>query len=272
MLTGANRLCGSASLLTTAVLTAAVLCGLSACSDATTSGPSTAGTRTAAPSGCSGARGPAFTGFATAYDAPVATADQSSVATEVSAPTLSPVPAEQSRYRIASVHVSARVVQNGSYVVSPSSVLLVDPKGTVCPRPAKNPLTTAFALTTVDEWRGADGNIAFLVPADADLANYSVAYVADPAARTALAQWSRSGRAPRRVVTNSCDGPRGTYDRSKAVTARFGSTGSAVRGGVGSTVTATSPTARALPPSSTVPGSVQGIAVQIAVTARGAAA
>ncbi len=251
----------------TAAFIACILLGLTGCSDDSSPAPTKSPTPTAL-TGCTGGEGPSFAGKATSFDAPVATADQLAVATDVSAPAVSSTPAEQSRYRIASVHVSARVVQNGSFVVSPVSLVLLDPEGRLCSRPAQNPLAQPLGLTTIDEQRGADGNVAFLVPADADLADYSVVYVAQPTDRTALAQWSRKGIAPRRTVTDACDGPQGTYDRSNSATSTFGSTGSTVRDGVGTEITAGQPRPRPLAPSSTVPGNVQGITVDIAVTAR----
>ena len=226
----------------------------------------------AAPSGCSGPRGASYSGSVTAYDVPVPTADHTAVATQVGAPTLSQASSGTASYRIASVHVSARVVQNGSYVVSPGSLVMLDPQGRACPRPAHNPLAGAFSLTTIDEQRGADGNVAFLVPADADLANYSVVYVENPTDQRALAKWSKQGTAPHRTVTNACDGPHTTYDRKGTPTARFGATVSTVQGGIGVAVTPQAPTGRALGPSPTVPGDVDGVAVTFSVAARGAAA
>lgn len=250
-----------------AVLAASVLTGCSSTSP-TKASPTTA----AAPMGCSGDAGPTFTGAPTAYDAPVTTSDQREVATEVSAPTLSGAPSGSDQYRIASVHVSARVIQNGSYVVSPGSLSLQDQRGRTCPRPAKNPVPNPLSLTTIDEAHGANGNVAFLVPTDADLADYSVVYVAEPTDRTALAQWSRQGKAPQNTVTNACDGPRVAYDRKGARTSAFGSPTSTVDHGIGVTVTPQRPAARTLGPSSAVPADVDGVAVKVAVTATGAAA
>ena len=256
------------SSLAVAAITTAALIALAGCSE-----PSSSPTTRPAPtplSGCTGTAGPTFTGKATSWDAPVTTSDQSAVATDVSAPVLSPAPAEQSRYRIASVHVSARVVQNGSYVVAPGSLVLLDPAGKICPRPATNPLPQTLDLTTIDETKGADGNVAFLVPANATLADYSVVYVAQPTDRTALAQWSGKGTAPSRTVTDACAGQRTTYDRSTAPTARFGAAGSSISDDIGTVAIAQQPVGRKLAPSSSVPGNVQGLAVDLAVTARGA--
>ena len=226
----------------------------------------------AAPTGCAGARDVSYSGPATAYDVPIATSDHRAVATQVGAPTLSAASSGQSSYRIASVHMSARVVQNGSYVVSPGSLVLLDPQGRVCPRPAHDPLSGAFSLTTIDEQRGADGNIAFLVPADADLADYSVVYVENPTDHRGLAKWSGQGTAPRPTVSEACDGPRVAYDRTRVPTKRFGATASTVQGGIGVTVTPQLPAGRALGPSPTVPGDVDGVGVSLSVTAKGAAA
>lgn len=264
MFSRATRLGGPAAV---AVLAMSLLTG---CSHNSSTKPIR--TTVVAPSGCSGSRGASYTGSATAYDVPVPTSDHRAVATQVGAPTLSQASSGASSYRIASVHVSARVVQNGSYVVSPGSLMMLDPQGRDCPRPAHNPLSGAFALTTIDEQRGADGNVAFLVPADADLANYSVVYVENPTDRQALAKWSKQGTAPQRTVTNACDGPRTTYDRKGIATARFGAKGSTVRGGIGVDVTPQAPTGRTLGPSPTVPGDVDGVAVRFSLTAKGAAA
>ncbi|NYJ75345.1 hypothetical protein [Allobranchiibius huperziae] len=264
MFSRATRLGGPAAL---AVLATSVLTGCSHGAPA-----KAVRTTVVAPSGCSGPKDVSYSGGATAYDVPVPTPDHRAVATQVGAPTLSQVSSGESSYRIASVHMSARVVQNGSYVVSPGSLVMLDPQGRACPRPAHNPLAGAFPLTTIDEQRGADGNVAFLVPADADLANYSVVYVENPTDRRALAKWSKQGTAPQRTVTDACDGPRTAYDRKGVATVHFGRTISIINGGIGVTVTAQAPTPRTLGPSPTVPGDVDGVAVSLSVTARGAEA
>lgn len=224
------------------------------------------------PRGCSGTSAPTYPGAGAAFDSPVSTRDQSAVATQVSAPTMSDAASGSGSYRIASVHVSARVIANGTYAISPASLVLTDQRGRACPRPAANPLPHALGLGTIAENRGADGNVAFLVPVDADLADYSVVYQADPPDARALAKWSRRGTAPRRTVANSCDGARVTYDRKGVPTVPFGMPAAAVTDKIGTTATAEAPKPSPLPPSSAVPGDVDGIKVSIRVTATGATA
>lgn len=227
-------------------------------------------TTAAAPTGCSGKLAPTYPGAGTAFDSPVSTRDQSAVATQVSAPTMSTAASGSSSYRIASVHVSARVIANGTFAVSPASLVLTDPNGKACPRPAANPLPDMLGLTTIDENRGADGNVAFLVPVDADLADYSVVYLANPTDTRALAKWSGRGTAPRQTVANSCDGPRITYDRKGVATVAFGKSASAVTDKIGTAATAEAPKPRVLTASSTVPRDVDGIAVSVRISAIGA--
>ncbi len=222
-----------------------------------------------APTQCSGGAAPRAGGPATAYDAPVATTDHPALATQVGAPAMTSVPAKAG-YRVASVHVSARIVRNGSYPLSPASLVLQDSRGRVCPRPARNQLPRALTLGTVDETHAADGNVAFLVPADADLADYTVLYVANPGDRAALARWSRKGQAPRSTVGNTCDGPAGKPSRAGMRADRFGRPVSRVIDGVGTTVTAQPPSTRPLAASDRVPADVDGVAVSIKVVATGA--
>ncbi len=249
--------------------------GLAGCSStpgSTASGSSKSPTTTtnAGPAGCSGGTAPAYQGAGTAFDAPVTTRDQSAVATQASAPTMSTASTGNKNYGIASVHVSARVVTNGTYAVSPASVVLVDESGRVCPRPATNPLPDPYQLSTVRGGAGADGNIAFLVPTDADLAKYSVVYVANPTDRQALAKWSPQGIAPSRTVTNACDGPQVGYDRKGVATFPFGKPASTVKDAIGISVTAQAPKPRELPASDAVPADVSGVGVSLQISAKGA--
>lgn len=223
-----------------------------------------------APTGCSGAAAPTYPGAGTAFDSPVSTRDQSAVATQVSAPTMSAAASGSSSYRIASVHVSAQVVANGTFAVSPASLVLTDQNGKACPRPAANPLPDMLGLTTIAENRGVNGNVAFLVPVDADLADYSVVYQADPTDARALAKWSRLGTAPRRTVANSCDGSRITYDRKGVATVPFGRTAANVTDKIGTSAESEAPRPRTLTASSTVPGDVDGIGVSVRISATGA--
>lgn len=168
------------------------------------------------------------------------------------------------------MHVSARVIANGTFAVSPASLVLTDQNGTACPRPAANPLPDMLGLTTIAENRGADGNVAFLVPVDADLANYSVVYQANPTDARALAKWSRRGTAPGRTVANSCDGARVTHDRKGVATVPFGKSAANTTDKIGTTATAEAPKPHGLTPSSTVPGDVDGIDVSVRISATGA--
>ncbi|REF31755.1 hypothetical protein [Calidifontibacter indicus] len=241
------------------------------CSSAGTATPSTSSTSRAPEVTCSSGKAPSYGGDTAAFDSPVPVESTSALTAQVSEPTLSSAPAPAEGLRIAQVKVNARVVTNGVFAMHPEAFVLADPSGALCPQPAKNPLRDGLQVAQVDESHSAVGTLAFVVPAEANLSNYTVYYLAQPGAPKAVAAWSGEGSAPSTAAaTTTCSANRSGIKLDGAKDQPFGKPFSTGDNTISLEVTPSTPWGRALEPGQNQPNDVSGVVVGLDVTAKGA--
>ncbi|NHN55703.1 hypothetical protein G9U51_07930 [Calidifontibacter sp. DB0510] len=256
------------------VRSAAVACAvaaLSACSSpgAAPSSTSVQPTPTSA-TNCAGGKAPAYRGGQTAYDAPAPVEQTKALEAQASEPAMTSTPSRREGYRIAQVKVSAKVRTNGIFGVEPGNFVLVDGSGKRCEQPATNPLPNAFSVLQVDEATTGSGTVAFLVPAEANLSDYTVYYLPRPDASTATAAWSGSGTAPTVATQTACSTTKSQVTSDGVTAHDFGTPFTAGDSVVSQVVTPSKPTMRTLPPSAKQPNDVTGVAIDVTVQAKGA--
>lgn len=256
-------------LLATAGLTTALTLALTGCASGasgTDSGPATA---TTGGVHCDSGSVPSFSGKATAFDAPVDVESTHALATQASAPQLSDQSAPAKGFRIAQVKVNARVLTNGVFALHPESFVLADRDGNRCGQPDRNTLSGALTVSQVDETKPASGSVAFVVPAEANLSDYTVYYLGEPGSRTAVAAWSGSGAAPVVDELTSCTDRGNGYDLKKVPDHSFGAPVTTGDSEISLAVTPAAPALRELKPGPDQPNDVLGVAVTLTATAKG---
>lgn len=261
--------------ITAAAGAAALALSVTACNDdqEATETSSASGTA-AAQAGCAGPNAPSFSGDAQAYDSRGRVEDNKALGVQASTPTLSKSNSGADGWSIATVDVSASVVTNGVYAVSPDSFILVDQRGKQCTRPRTNAAPTPLTVQEIDEKKPATGTVAFLVPTGADLSKYSVLYSSDGTGRTAQVKWATSGSAPTGSTNGVCStepSPMTLRDKSKRQ-AYGASMLMDSSGDIGTRVLVEKPVVRQLQPSDRHPNDVDGLAVKVRVQAVGSSA
>lgn len=227
-------------------------------------------TTSSPPATCSTDPGPTFKGTRTAFEAPASVEARQAVSAQISTPTLTKYPSGKEGYQVAKVHLGAQVRTNGVFAISPKSIVLADAKGNACARPATDPLPGAFPVLRVDEKHPDAGDVGFLVPKGADLSKYSVFFLDKPGASRASAQWSKDGKTPRLPVENTCSGGKSTYSTKNAQHNTFEDSQTFGDDTVSLKITVHAPKKRTLKPSKNQPNDVDGIAVHVTGTAKGA--
>lgn len=254
-------------LLAAPVAAALTLAGCSVGGTGTPSGSTTE--HTSAASSCTSGKAPSFGGRPSAFDAPVPVDSASALSTQVSEPTLSTTTAPAAGLRIAEVKVNARVLTNGVFAVHPESFVLADSSGAVCPQPAKNPLKGALQVSQVDESHSATGTLAFVVPAEANLSNYTVYYLASPGAPKAVAAWSGQGTAPSVETATTCSTNRSGIKLTGAKDQPFEKSYTSGDDTISLSITPSKPWPRILRPGQNQPNDVSGVVVSLYVAAKG---
>lgn len=259
--------------LSAAACAAALVTSLAACQDEpdasdSTSAPSNATTGRAGPTGCDGAKAPAFSGADQAYET-IARVDQGkAVGVQTSAPTISKDASGIPGWSIARISVRASVVTNGVFALGPDSFSLVDDQGRQCTRP-RSAGPSPLGVSEIDEKKPAGGSVSFLVPTEADLNTYRVVYGSDPSGTKPEAQWSSRGSAPSAEAAAGCSSTTSSFRLASGVDrSTFGST-TTVGGENGSRIEVGAPKARTLKPSDRHPNDVDGLAVAVKVSALG---
>lgn len=238
--------------------------------DGDTSGSSSASSA----SGCDGPAGPAFTSQATSYDAVARVESGKAVGAQVSEPALSTKPSGVEGWAVAELKVQAKVVTNGIFAVSPDAFVLVDNQNKQCARAKASLVSSPFGVSEIDEARPASGTIGFLVPENADMSRYRVLYTGEGSGRQAQAAWSSSGSAPKVITATTCSTTKSTYGvPASAQREQFGDAATFGSGEtVGMRVWSAGPRTVPLKGTEKVPNDVDGIAVDVAVTALGSVA
>lgn len=256
--------------LSTATL---VACSPGGDPEPTTSTPSsttsTSTSTSAVAASCSAGAAPALSGTRTAYATAAPLNSTHALAGQVGTPTLSSSPSNQPGWDIAIVPVSAQVQTNGIFAVSPTSFVLIDAAGQRCPQAPDNPSQHAFTIIQVDESHPGSGDVAFLVPHGADLSAYSVLYTEQSGGKVAIAEWASDGPSPTATTAAGCDGSPSQYAVSKLRARPFGTSQRFGSGGTYVDIAPTAPSLRDLPPSDRQPSDVDGLALQVTVTAGG---
>ena len=233
-----------------------------------TSGSSSAEASTTA--SCAAGTAPTFKGKATAYDTPAPIESTKAVAAQVSRPTITSYASGHQGFKVVKVQVGVQVLTNGVFAIDPHSFQLADPNGNLCVQPKVDPLPKSFPVLQVDESHPGAGGVAFLVPEGADLSKYSVYYTNTPGSSTAAAKWAVGGGSPTIPARATCDGGRSRYSLKGVHHETFGHATTFGDSTVSLKITAYEPKQRTLKPSDKQPNDVQGIAVHVRGTARGA--
>lgn len=255
-----------------AVASTAIAASLTAC-DGASSGPqpstSTTSSATTSAAHCSSGAAPDLSGTRTAYATAAPLNSTRALAGQVGRPSVSATASGVAGWDIVIVPVSAQVQTNGIFAVSPSSFVLVDATGQRCPVASSNPSANAFSIIQVDESHPGSGDVAFLAPHGADLSGYAVLYTEQTGGKVAIARWDRSAPSPSATAAAGCDGQRSTYDVSKLSAKPFGTKQRTGSESHFVDVTPGAPSLRDLPPSDRQPSDVDGVALQVSVSAGG---
>ncbi|GAB3585854.1 hypothetical protein GCM10027579_20560 [Calidifontibacter terrae] len=218
---------------------------------------------------CDSGKQPAFSGKTTAFDAPASVEHTDALSTQASAPQLTNEAAPAAGFKIARVRVNARVLTNGVFAVHPESFVLVDADGDRCGQPATNGLTDALRVSQVDEATPAAGSVAFVVPAEANLSDYTVYYLGQPGTNDAVAAWSGAGVAPVVDQLTTCTDSKSGYSLKGVPDHPFGAAVTTGDSQVSLDITAATPAMRELPPGPDQPNDVSGLAITIQAKATG---
>lgn len=218
---------------------------------------------------CSIGQAPSFSGKGTAFDAAASIDSSSALAVQASQPTISSVEGPGKGYKFAEVKVNARVTTNGVFAVQPESFVLADKEGNTCGRPAENPLSKGLEAAQVDEGSPAAGSLAFVVPEQADLSDFTVYYLAKPGSDRAIAAWSATGAAPSASRVTTCSSNKSGLDLKGAKDQKFGKGFTTGDSQISLEITPSAPKSKTLEPGPDQPNDVRGVAVKVKVRANG---
>ena len=220
---------------------------------------------------CSAGKAPSFGARPSAFDAPVSVESTGALSTQVSEPTLSSSPAPSEGFKVAELKVSARVLTNGVFALHPEAFVLADREGNVCGQLTTNPLKNKLQPSQVDESHAASGSIAFLVPSEANLSDYTVYYLDRAGAPRAVAAWSGKGAAPTAATAVTCSTNKSGISLDGAKDHEFGQPFRSGDDTIALTITPSAPTSRDLKPGPNQPNDVRGVVVSIEAAAKGSA-
>lgn len=220
---------------------------------------------------CNAGAAPKFGAKPSAFDAPVDIDPTGALVAQVSEPALDSATPPSPGYKVAALKVQARVATNGVFAVHPESFVLADRAGNRCSQPATNSLSNPLAATQVDESKAATGSVAFIVPAEANLSDYTVYYLEGRGSNTAVAAWSGSGTAPSAQAMTTCSSNKSGINLAGAKDQEFGKPFTAGDNDISLTLTPARPTTRDLKPGQSQPNDVSGVQVQVKVSAKGSA-